>query len=175
MKKNSYIIAGFALFCFLLTGNYVSAADVKIGFINMQEIIQQSNVGKKAGDEIRKIAEKKRDALMAMENELKKMKDELDKQRSAMKESAYKEKESAFQKKYRDYQLVVKDSQEELQGRDQEFAKKYIPEILKVVRAIGEKEKYTMVIDIASMPVPYYAKENDFSKKVVEEFNKVKK
>ena len=175
MKKNIYMIAGFALLCSILTGSYVSAADVKIGFINMQEIIMKSTVGKKAGDEIRKIAEKKKDTLTAMENELKKMKDELDKQRSVMKESAYKEKESHFQKKYRDYQLLVKDTQEELQGRDQEFAKKYIPEILKVVRAIGEKEKYTLVIDIASMPVPYYAKENDFSSKVVEEFNKVKK
>jgi outer membrane protein len=172
MKKNFYMIAGFALLCFILTGSNVFAADVKIGFINMQEIIQQSTVGKKAGDEIRKIAEKKKDTITAMENELKKMKDDLDKQRSVVKESVFKEKESAFQKKYRDYQILVKDTQEELQGRDQEFAKKYIPEILKVVRAIGEKDKYTLVIDVASMPVPYYAKENDFSGKVVEEFNK---
>ena len=51
-------------------------------------------------------------------------------------------------------------------------AQKLMPEILKIVRAIAEKEKYTLVIDVASMPVPYYAKENDFSKKVIEEYNK---
>jgi outer membrane protein len=42
---------------------------------------------------------------------------------------------------------------------------------MKVVRKIAEKEKYTLVIDVASMPLPYYAKENDFSKKVIEEVN----
>src|SRR5271157_5386734 len=111
MKKSIYMIAGFALLCSILTGSYVSAADIKIGFINMQEIIQQSTVGKKAGDELRKLAEQKKNSITTMENELKKMKDELDKQRSAMKESAYQEKDAAFQKKYRDYQLVVKDTQ----------------------------------------------------------------
>jgi len=27
---------------------------------------------------------------------------------------------------------------------------------------------------VATMPIPYYAKENDFSKRVIDEFNKVK-
>jgi outer membrane protein len=31
-----------------------------------------------------------------------------------------------------------------------------------------------LVIDVATMPIPYYAKENDFSKKVIEDFNKLK-
>ena len=45
---------------------------------------------------------------------------------------------------------------------------------MKIVRTIAEKEKFTLVIDVATMPVPYYDKENDFSKKVIEEFNKSK-
>ncbi|NTW76951.1 MAG: OmpH family outer membrane protein, partial [Syntrophaceae bacterium] len=40
------------------------------------------------------------------------------------------------------------------------------------VREIAEREKYALVIDVASMPVAYYAKENDFSNKVIDEFNK---
>jgi outer membrane protein len=49
-----------------------------------------------------------------------------------------------------------------------------MPGIIKIVRSIAEKEKFTLVIDVATMPLPYYAKENDFSKRVIEEFNKVK-
>ena len=55
--------------------------------------------------------------------------------------------------------------------RDEEISSKLIPQIMKAVRKIAEKEKYTLVVDVASAPVPYYAKENDFSKKVIEEFN----
>ena len=100
------------------------------------------------------------------------MKEELDKQGSILTASARRDKEAAYQKKLRDYQLMVNDANEELQRRDAELAQKLMPEILKIVRTIAEKDKYTLVIDIASMPVPYFAKENDFSKKVIEEYNK---
>jgi outer membrane protein len=54
------------------------------------------------------------------------------------------------------------------------MTQKLMPGIMKIVRTIAEKEKFTLVIDVATMPIPYYAKENDFSKKVIEEFNKLK-
>jgi outer membrane protein len=57
--------------------------------------------------------------------------------------------------------------------RDEEITSKLIPQITKIVRKVAEKEKYTLVIDVASMPVPYYAKESDISKKVIEEVNKL--
>jgi len=86
-----------------------------------------------------------------------------------------KDKEAAYQKKFRDYQLLVKDANEELQTRDQEFSKKLIPEILKVVHAIGEREKYTLIIDISAIPLAYHAKDKDLSTQVVEELNKTYK
>jgi len=106
---------------------------------------------------------------------LKKMKDDLDKQSSIMTASARNEKETAYQKKLRDYQLLVNDTNEELKKRDQEMTQKLMPEIIKIVRSIGEKEKYTLVIDVATMPIPYYDKQSDFSKKVIDEFNKTNK
>jgi outer membrane protein len=86
--------------------------------------------------------------------------------------SARKEKEIAYQRKFRDYQLMVKDDNEELQSRDRELSEKLVPGILKVINAIGDKGKYTLIIDIGSMPVPYFAKENNLTQKVIEEFNK---
>ncbi len=68
---------------------------------------------------------------------------------------------------------MVEDTNKELKVRDQDASSKLIPQITKVVRKVAEKEKYTLVIDIARMPVPYYAKERDFSNKVIEEFNKL--
>ena len=88
--------------------------------------------------------------------------------------AARREKESNYQKKLRDYQLVVNDANEELQKKDQEIVQRLMPEILKIVRTIAEKEKYTLVLDVAAMVIPYFDKTHDLSKKVVEEFNKAK-
>ena len=70
---------------------------------------------------------------------------------------------------------MVKDANEELQTRDQELSKKLVPDILKVINLIGDKEKYTLIIDVGSIPVAYFAKENNLTEKVIEEFNKTYK
>jgi len=170
MKKNIFLITGLVLLIFVWT-NTSFAAD-KIGFINMQQIIQGSAAGKKAADDFKKFLEKKQEGIKAAENEVKKLKDELDKQGAVMTASSRSDKEAAYQRKMRDYQILVDDTNKELQKRDQEYSQKLIPEILKVVRTIAEREKYTLILDISTMPMPYHDKANDISRKVIEDFNK---
>jgi outer membrane protein len=172
MKKNICLIAGFILMGFVLLSINGYAADSKIGFVNLKEIMQNTTAGKKAGEEFKKLYDKKHEGISESEKELKKLRDELDKQGPIMTEDARRGKEISYQRKLRDYQLLVDDSNKELKLRDEEISNKLIPQIIKVVRKEAEKEKYTLVIDVASMPLPYYAKEKDFSKKVIEEFNK---
>jgi outer membrane protein len=172
MKRSIYLMTVITLLVFVWSASSL-AAD-KVGFINLQEIMQNSTAGKKAADDFKKFYEKETQEIKSSEKELKKMKDDLEKQSSLMTQTSRSEKEAAYQKKLRDYQLLVNDTNEELKKRDQEMTQKLMPGIIKVVRSIAEKEKYTLVIDVATMPIPYYAKENDFSKKVIDEFNKVK-
>jgi len=172
MKRSFYLMAVIISLFFVWSTS--SFAVDKIGFINLQEIMQNSNAGKKAAEDFKKFYEKETQEIKSSEKELKKMKDELEKQSSIMTQSSQKEKETIYQKKLRDYQLLVNDTNEELKKRDQEMTQKLMPGIMKIVRTIAEKEKFTLVIDVATMPIPYYAKENDFSKKVIEEFNKLK-
>ena len=170
MKRNIYAIAVFTLLLFVMSNSAFAAE--KIGFVNIPEILKDSNAGKKASAEFKALAEKKSAPAKSLEKEIRKMKDELENQGSMMSDSARRDKESAFQKKTVEYQIMAQKINEELQKRDQEIFQKIMPEILKVVRSIAEKEKYTLVIDIGTMPVPYFTKENDFSKKVLEEYNK---
>jgi outer membrane protein len=172
MKKSGLLMSTiFIILSLFLCGTCAFAAE-RIGFIDMREIMIKSDAGKKASEDFGKLYEKDKSSIQAKEAELKKLKDELEKQRTVLTESAMKEKEMAYQKKFRDYQLMVKDSNEELQRRDQELSKKLVPDILKVIKVIGDKDKYALIIDLGSTPVPYAAKENNLTEKVIEEFNK---
>ncbi len=142
MKRYGWIIVGMAILTLALSEALAAAAE-KTGFVDVREVMITSNAGKKAAEDFRKTYEKEKAVIQERENELKKLKDELEKQRPLLKEEAIKEKDSTLQKKYRDYQLLVKDSEEELRAKDQELSKKLLPEIMKLVQAIGEKEKYT--------------------------------
>ncbi|HQK99370.1 MAG TPA: OmpH family outer membrane protein [Smithellaceae bacterium] len=171
MKKQLVLIA--ALCAFLAVGVSQAFAQDKIAFINVREIMKNSNAGKKASDELKKVAEKKQAEIGALEKDIQAIKKDIETKSSIMTAQARRDKETEYQKKLRDYELMVRDANTELSNLDKDMFEKLFPEILKVVNTIAEKEKYTLVLDIASMPMPYYDKSRDISKKVVEEFNKL--
>jgi outer membrane protein len=172
MKRKNYLMTLIVLLIFSWSAS-CPAAD-KIGFIDMQEIMHDSVAGKKAADDFQKSYEKKKDEIKSAEAEIKKLRDELDKQGELMARDTRDEKEFAYEKKVRDYQILVQDAEDEMRKRDQELSQKLTMEIIKIVRAIAKKEKYALVIDVANLPVTYYDRGNDFSKNVIEEYNKMK-
>ena len=147
----------------------------KIGFVDVREIMINSDSGKKANEELKKLYEKNRLLVQGSETELQRIKDELEKQRSILTEAALKEKEATYQQKFRDYQAIVKEANEHLQTKDQEFSKEMIAEIQKLINSIGEKEKFTVIFDLSSVAIPFNNKANDLTKRVMEEFNKTYK
>ena len=172
MKKLEMFVLCSVMVLALALMEGIGCAAEKTGFVDIREVMLNSDVGKKASEDFKKIYEKNKIQIQDKETELKKLKDDLEKQRSILTEAALKEKESSYQKKFRDYQLLVKDANEDLQNRDQELSKTIIPEILKVVSDIGEKEKFTMIFDVSMVPIAYHTKEYDLTKRVIEEFNK---
>lgn len=174
MKRYGLIVAAILIPALAFAASPVAAAE-KTGFVDIREVMLTSSAGKKAAEDFKKAFEKDKATIQEKEAELKKLKDDLEKQRPLLKEDAIKEKDSAFQKKVRDYQILVKDSEEELRVKDQELSRKLYPEIQKLVQSIGEKEKYTMIVDFSQIPLAYYSKENDLTKRVIDEFNKTYK
>ena len=174
MKRYGWFVAAMLITALAFAASPAAAAE-KTGFVDIREIMLSSGAGKKAAEDFKKAFEKDKAAIQEKEAELRKLKDELEKQRPLLKEEVMKEREIAYQKKFRDYQIMVKDSNEELQAKDQDLSKKLIPEILKLVQSIGEKEKYSMIVDVSAIPLAYHSKENDLTKRVIDEFNRTYK
>jgi outer membrane protein len=174
MRKYGYFVVAALIAVLLVSVSPVQASE-KTGFVDVREIMLSSAAGKKASDELKKTFEKSKETIQARENELKKMKEDIDKQRSLLKEDVLKEKEKVHEKKFRDYQLLVKDLNEDLQSKEQDIQKKLLPEILKIIREMGEKGKYSMIVDTSQIPLPYFAKENNLTKQVIDELDKTTK
>jgi len=174
MKAKSFTVFGLAV-VFLLAGTLSALAAEKIGFVNFREVITTSNAGKAQIEDFKKIMDKDQAALQEKENELKKLKEELDKQKSTLKPEALKQKEANFEMRLRDYQVAANDFNNDLRQREQEIFRKMMPDILKIVKSMGETGKYTMIIDPALLQIPYFSPGNDLTKKVVEEVNKTVK
>jgi outer membrane protein len=171
MKKTLTITGILAIaVIFAITGT--AAATEKIGFINVRTIMQESAAGKKGFAEIKTMFEKKKAEISKKEDDLKKLRDELDKQKSVLTPEAFQEKETNFQVKVRDYQRFTKDAQDELAAKEQSVTSKLIPEILLVVENIGKKEGYTAIIDLNNPVIVYHDKQDELTKKIIDEYNK---
>jgi outer membrane protein len=172
MKKAGFLVGAFAAVLYVFSSSWVYAAE-KTGFINVQDVILGTDVGKKADEDFKKMVDNKRSLIQERETELKRLKDEIERQGSILTESARKEKEAVQQGKFLDYQRIVKEANDEVTAKRHELVDKMIPDIMKIVNEIGEKEKYTLIIDLNIVPVAYFSKENDLTKRVIEQANKV--
>ena len=151
----------------------VQAGAEKIGFVDVREVITQSEAGKRAQKEFQKILEKKKAALKSKEAALKKEKEAYERQRPGWSEIAAREKEMELQKKIRAFQRLVSQTQEEMQRKDQELSRKLVPEIYKIIHTIAEKEGYSLVLDTNNPVVIYSSRGNNITSQVIGEFNKV--
>ncbi len=167
--KTRILIALSIIFSAVLGLSMSVYAAEKIGFVNFQEVITTSNLGKAQAEDFKKVMDKDRAVLMEKEAELKKLKEEIEKQRSTLKAEVLKKKEAEFEKKARDFQVSANDFNNDLRQREQEIVRKIMPEIMKIVKEIGKKGKYTMITDTQ---LPYYSPDNDITKQVLEELNK---
>ncbi|MBW2630753.1 MAG: OmpH family outer membrane protein [Deltaproteobacteria bacterium] len=168
MKK---AISFLIVVSFILAG-VCSAGAEKIGFINIKNIIVNSDAGKAATLDLKKFVEKKKIQIQEKEGALKKIKADLEKQRAVMTASAYKEKELAYQKGYRDYKRFIEDANEEMKLKEQKLSQKLIPEVFKIANGIGKKGGYACIMDVSTNGLIFHSKTNNITTKVIEQYNR---
>lgn len=148
---------------------------LKIGYIDLQRSLNESDQGKEAKASFNKRVEELQKTLDEKQGELKKLQDELDKQKGILNQEAKGDKEKAYQQKIKDAQRFAKDSQEELQQKDAELTKKIITDLKDVIKKVGTDEAYTIILEKGEAAVLFAADGVDITDKVIKAYNKTKK
>lgn len=167
------VIAGLFLVA-LAVAPVAGAADLKIGYVDIQKALNVSDAGKDAREQLASKVKKYQDEINAKQEELKKLKDELEKQGVLLSEAKKNEKEKDYAQKLKDFQRFTKDAQEELQGRDEEFTKKILEELEKIVQDFGRKNGYTFIF-VRSEAMVFADDKADLTDDVVKQFNASRK
>lgn len=148
---------------------------VKIGYMDLQKALNESDSGKDAKITFNKRVEELQKILGEKEMELKKLQDELEKQKGFLTDDTRKEKEKAFQQKLKDFQRATKDSQEELQQKDADITKKILKDLMEIIKKTGADEGYTIIFEKAETFVLYAVDNIDITDKVIKVYNKGRK
>lgn len=150
----------------------VLAADVKVGYVDLQKALNMSSAGKAAKEKMRLKFKDYETDVQKKQDDLKKLKDDLEKQAMLLSADARSAKERDYQQKVKDYQRMTKDIQEEMQRTDADFTRKIIEEIFKVVQQIGKQEGYTLILEKTESSILYANDGIDMTDRVIQVFDK---
>jgi len=167
--KNVFLLVGI----FVLVILPLTAHSQSIAYIDLQKVMVESNKGKEAKQTLTQEADKLKKTLDGKQDELQKMKDAIEKQGTTITPEARTEKEKQYQSKLKDYQRLANDYQTELQQKDMELTRNMLKELEGVIKSLGEKEKYTLIVEKSQ--VLFAAPTIDITSKVINLFNEATK
>lgn len=169
MKKMLLLVVIFTL----MVGGYAYAETitVKIGVVDLMKALNESNAGKKAKAELESVIRSKQALINEKGNAIQKLKDELNKQSSVLSPEAQKSKQDELDRMMRDYQRMVSDSQSDVKQRESDLTDGILKGLRAVVKKIGQKEGYTMIVENAEGIILYSKKSLDLTNEVIKQYN----
>lgn len=146
--------------------------DGKIGVIDPQRILNDTNAGKKAKDNLASFS-KNRQALMELdEKELRRMEEDFVKQASVLSPAAKREREEQFRRRMQEYQQKVTELNREVQEKQKDVLEGFRDKIEVIVAKVAKRLGLQVVMDKSKGgPTIYHEDSLDISGQVVEEFN----
>jgi outer membrane protein len=147
---------------------------IKIGFIDIQRIIAESQAGKKAKDRFQAQVKKAEADVQKERQDLERLKSDLDKKGPLLKEDERRNLEADFQKRSVILQRTMGDYQQDLQRKNNEMMAEILKELEQVVTEIGKAEKFTLILERSQ--ILYSDQATDITSRVIEVYNsRVKK
>lgn len=145
------------------------AADYKIGYVNVQKVVKQSEKAQKAKAQLEQEVQKHESELKAKRETIQSLQKELEKQGSLMSEQQKKEKQRKLQEAMREFRRLQQQAQEDLDTQKNQALQDLYDKVFQIVNRIGEKEDFDLIFtDPAAM---YVADRIDLTQRVLDELN----
>ena len=132
----------------------VADAEIKVGVINTERVMRDSDPAKKAMKKLEKEFEKRGQDLERTRQQLQKMQDDMEKNAVTMSESDRRAKEKEFADLSREFQRRQRELNEDLNARRNEELQSVVERANRAIRAIAEKEGFDMIVQEAVYASP---------------------
>ena len=146
MKRLPFLFACIVAF---ISANVfsASAADLKIGLIDTQKIITQSEKIEKYRSEFSKDLEGKRQDFLKKQSEVQALENEIKTQGNSMTNDVYRDKTDKLRKEGRDLKRMQEEFEAELKAKEADMTRKFLRQGKDVTVEYLEKEKFTIIME----------------------------
>ncbi len=145
------------------------AGKMKIGYIDVQRVIAESQSGKRAKDRFQAQVKKAEADILKERQDLDRLKSDLDKKGPLFKEEERRNMEADLQKRSVNLQRSMNDYQQDLRQKENEMMQDILKEIEQIVNEVGKAEKFTLIFERSQ--IIYSDQGIDITSKVIETYN----
>ena len=163
-------IFGAILACALTFAGSASAADVaKIGVVDFQQVIQESDAGKQVQERIQKQGREMEAELQDLGQQIENLQKQLSRDSMVMSKEKRQEKQREMEIKRYDFQSKKKEYENEFRQMQSELVGRMQEEILAIAEEIGKKEGYLLIVE--KNAAVYYPDSIEITDKVIKQYN----
>src|SRR5258708_22535862 len=148
---------------------FPARAELKFAFVDVQRALNECDAGKKAKAEFQGRVTSLEGRLQRQQNEVQALKDEIEKKGMLMNQDERQSKQDQYVAKLKNFERDYKDSKDELQAKDNEMTAKIVHDLAQVIRALGERDNHTMVMEKGS--ILWGAPNIDITDQVIRNYN----
>lgn len=171
MRSKIGVIVIIAVFLFCIS----AYAEDKVGYINVQRTVSETNLGKEARAQIEKLTTQRNKEIEEKNKELESLNNKLlaERQKKNPDLSKIRELIDEIQQKDKELKRFVADAREELTKMDRELANEILQKADPVLREIAKKRGYSIIIKDPNA-LAYLDSKVDITEEVIKELNKLK-
>jgi outer membrane protein len=157
----------------LLSVSLATAADSKVGFIDVQKSISSTKAWKKGFADFKNKYKKQRAVITQKENKIKKLLEDLNKQSFILDPKLKKKKEDQFRKEKVAFERYVEDQNKDFGLKEKEMTREFLKQMLEIIQKLGKDRKYTMILEKKS--VLYNNLGNDLTSQATKTYDRMYK
>ncbi len=146
----------------------------KVGYIDMQKVIQATKAGKKAKETLDGEFKKRKEGLDKKKADIEKMGMDLEKKKTVLSEEVLGKKQMELQEEMMKFQKVVAENQGEIQKKEKDLLEPILEKMRKVIENVAKEKGFSMVLEKQGQNVIFAQKEMDLSDDVIKAFEKEK-
>jgi len=146
--RQSFIIGAFVV---AMAVAIPARAELKFAYVDVQRALNQCDAGKKAKADFQSRVESIESKLQRQQDEVQALKDEIEKKGMLMNADQRQNLQDKYADKLKNFERDYKDSRDELQAKDNEITAKIVHDLAEVIRTLGERDGYTMVMEKGSI------------------------
>ncbi len=171
MKTQKIVIGLSACLMVAAMASRVSAAEVKIAFVDLRRALNETNEGKKEMAKLTKLKTNLQKKIEKKEKNIVKMKEDIEKQQNVLTKEALQGKAENYYREVTELQQSYAQFQRELAQKEAKVTQAILGKMSGILAQIGKADGYTMIYDRSSGAVVWAPTHLDLTDKLIQLYN----